>query len=125
MRVLLDTHLVLWTLLDPQLIVGEAANILKDAGTSPVISVASLWEIAIKRATGKLSMPDDFPERVHKLGREVLPIMQDHAWRAGALPPHHGDPFDRLLVAQAQVEDIPLVTHDRHLERYDVRIIWA
>jgi PIN domain nuclease of toxin-antitoxin system len=124
-RVLLDTHLVLWTLLDPQLIGGDAAGLLQQAETSPVISVVALWEVSIKRATGKLTVPEDFLPRLRRLGHETLSVMEDHAWRAGALPLHHRDPFDRLLVAQAQVEDIPLVTHDRHLERYDVRIIRA
>ena len=125
MRVLLDTHLVLWSLLDTQRIGGEAAEVLKRPGTAVVVSVVNLWEISIKRTSGKLSAPEDLPDRIRRLGHEILPITAEHAWTAGGLAPHHRDPFDRLLVAQAQVEDIPLITHDRQLERYDVRIIRA
>ena len=100
-------------------------DILGDPETRRVVSVASLWEIAIKRAIGRLTAPDDLPEYLVQTRHEILPISIDHAWSVGGLPTFHGDPFDRLLVAQAQVENIPLITHDRQLERYDVRIIRA
>ena len=125
MRVLLDTHLVLWTLFDLDRIGGEAVPLLKRAETAIVISAVSFWEISIKRATGKLVAPDDLPAIILSMGHEILDVTPDHAWRAGALPRFHADPFDRLLVAQSQVERLPLVTHDRQLESYDVRIIRA
>jgi PIN domain nuclease of toxin-antitoxin system len=124
-RVLLDTHLVLWTLFDLDRIGGDAARLLKEAETAVVISAVTLWEISIKRATGKLAAPDDLPAIIRSLGHEILDVTPDHGWSAGALPRFHADPFDRLLVAQSQVERLPLVTHDRQLERYDVRIIRA
>lgn len=125
MRVLLDTHVLLWSLEAPERIGGDARRIFEDRAAVVVVSVASVWEIAIKKRRGQLSAPDDLPEIVSALGHEVLEIRMEHAWQVGTLPLHHRDPFDRLLVAQAQVEDIPLITHDRQLERYDVRIIRA
>lgn len=86
--------------------------------------MASLWEIAIKVALGKLDVPDDLPERVRQLGFELLPIASDHAWRVRSLPHHHGDPFDRLLIAQAQLEQLPIVTADAAFDDYDVVVIW-
>jgi PIN domain nuclease of toxin-antitoxin system len=90
-----------------------------------VVSVATIWELAIKQGLGQLRAPPNLPERIRELGYDVLAVSAEHAWQVRGLPRHHGDPFDRLLIAQAQVEDIPLVTHDRQLERYDVRIIRA
>ena len=125
MRVLLDTHVVLWTLSAPDTISQAALDVLISPQTQRVVSVTSLWEIAIKRAVGRLQAPDDLPDFLARNRHEILPIAAAHAWRVGRLPTIHGDPFDRLLVAQAQAEDIPLITHDRRLEKYDVRIIWA
>ena len=125
MRVLLDTHLVLWSLFDLPRIGGQAAVVLKRPDVQVVVSVVSLWEISIKRATGKLVAPDDLPAIIESMRHELLTVSGIHAWAAGSLPRLHGDPFDRLLVAQAVAENIPLITHDRQLERYDVRIIRA
>jgi PIN domain nuclease of toxin-antitoxin system len=124
-RVLLDTHVVLWTLDEPDILGRAAFEILRSPETLRVVSVASLWEIAIKRAIGRLEAPEDLPDFLMKHRHEILPISAGHAWRVGRLPTIHGDPFDRLLVAQAQAEGIPLITHDRQLEDYDVRIIRA
>ena len=98
---------------------------MSDADASFVVSAATVWELAIKQGLGHLRAPANLPERIRALGHEILPVSSEHAWRVRDLPLHHRDPFDRLLVAQAQVEGIPLVTHDRQLERYDVRIIRA
>ncbi len=125
MRVLLDTHVILWTLTTSGSIRSEARDVLGATDTRRVVSVASLWEIAIKRAIGRLSAPEDLPEYLARTRHEILPVSAAHAWSVSGLPPHHRDPFDRLLVAQAIAEDIPLITHDRQLERYDVRIIRA
>ena len=89
-----------------------------------MVSMASLWEIAIKTALGKLDAPDDLPERVQELGFELLPITPEHAWCVRALPHHHGDPIDRLLIAQAQLERLPIVTADAAFNDYDVAVIW-
>lgn len=89
-----------------------------------LVSTASLWEIAIKAALGKLDAPDDLPERVPALGFQMLPVSVDHAWHVRALPLHHGDPFDRLLIAQAQIERLPIVTADPAFAAYDVEVVW-
>ena len=125
MRVLLDTHVILWALTTSGSIGAEARAVLGDPATFRVVSVASLWEIAIKRSIGRLSAPEDLPEFLAATRHEILPVTAAHAWAVSGLPSVHGDPFDRLLVAQAIAENIPLITHDRQLERYDVRIIRA
>lgn len=125
MKVLLDTHVLLWALVEPERIGAEAVAAFRNSITATVVSAASLWEIAIKRAAGKLLAPEDLPDRILDLGHEILPIKAAHAWRAGALPMHHRDPFDRMIVAQAQVENLPLVTHDARLAQYDLRILRA
>lgn len=90
-----------------------------------LVSIASLWEIAIKSALGKLEAPDDLPQRVEELGFELLGITVEHAWAVRHLPHHHRDPFDRLLIAQAQVERLPILTADPLLAGYEVTVIWG
>jgi len=120
---LLDSHALLWFVAGDQKRIGRAlrARIEADATT---ISTASLWEIAIKASLGKLEAPDNLPERVEQLGFELLPVTSDHAWRVRHLPFHHRDPFDRLLIAQAQVERLPVLTADPAFNAYDVRVVW-
>jgi PIN domain nuclease of toxin-antitoxin system len=89
-----------------------------------LVSVASLWEIAIKAALGKLEAPEDLPRRVEELGFEPLPIDVEHAWAVRRLPYHHRDPFDRLLIAQAQVEGLSVLTADPAFGAYDVKVVW-
>lgn len=90
-----------------------------------VVSTASLWEIAIKSALGKLDAPDDLPQRVQQLGFELLAVSAEHAWQVRTLPaPRHADPFDRLLIAQAQVERLPVLTADPLFADYDVTVVW-
>lgn len=125
MRVLLDTHILLWSFFEPERIGGDVAVAFRDPATTLVVSVASFWEISIKRSMGKLTVPENFPERVRALGHEILTIRLDHAWKAGALPMHHRDPFDRLLIAQSQVEGLPLATHDRSLKAYQTKVLLA
>ena len=123
-RLLVDSHVLLWHVLDDsRLGPGPTAAIEAD-DAEVLVSMASLWEIAIKSALGKLDAPDDLPERVPRLGFELLPIASDHAWRVRSLPHHHGDPFDRLLIAQAQLERLPIVTADAAFDDYDVAVIW-
>lgn len=86
--------------------------------------MASLWEIAIKSALGKLNAPEDLPRRAQELGFEFLPVTEEHVWQVRSLPHHHGDPFDRLLIAQAQLERLPIVTADVAFDAYDVDVIW-
>jgi PIN domain nuclease of toxin-antitoxin system len=122
---LLDTHLVLWWM------AGEASRISKRAlaalgsdGIEPVVSAVTLWEAAIKRGLGKLDAPDDLLIQLERAGVELLPITARHADLVASLPLHHRDPFDRLLVAQATIERLPLVSHDKSLRRYDIEIVW-
>jgi PIN domain nuclease of toxin-antitoxin system len=125
LRVLLDTHVMLWTLYQKEALGKQAVEVLAAAETQRVVSVVSLWEVAIKRRIGRLDAPDDLPSFLGDHRHEILPVNADHAWRVGELPLIHSDPFDRLLVAQAQIEGVPLITHDRALERYDIRVIRA
>lgn len=120
MIALLDTHALLWWLFDDPRLGGSAREVMADPASVVFVSAASVWEIAIKRAAGKLSAPDDVPEQIDDAGFERLPVGFDHAERVGTLPLHHGDPFDRLLVAQALVEGATLVSSDRRIEAYDV-----
>jgi PIN domain nuclease of toxin-antitoxin system len=122
---LLDTHLVLWW------IAGEAGRIGKKAlaalgsdGIEPIVSAVTLWEAAIKRGLGKLDAPDDLLVQLERAGVELLPITARHADLVASLPLHHRDPFDRLLVAQATIEGLPLVSHDKSLRRYDIEVVW-
>jgi PIN domain nuclease of toxin-antitoxin system len=88
------------------------------------VSAVSVWEIAIKRASGKLRVPEDLLEKVADAGFGELDISFEHATLAGALPPHHGDPFDRMLIAQAQIEGLTLVTNDPRIAAYEVPVLW-
>jgi PIN domain nuclease of toxin-antitoxin system len=126
---LLDTHVWLWMLTDPDRLVGRARVIVEDAATVLLLSAASSWEIAIKHALGRLPLPEPperyVPERMRATAVDPLPIGHAHALRVNVLPNLHRDPFDRLLVAQAQLERIPLVTSDPVFDGYDVDVISA
>jgi PIN domain nuclease of toxin-antitoxin system len=129
MRVLLDTHAFLWwaSRRGTQLS-DRARDVLVDGSTDVAFSMASVWEIAIKVGTGRMVLPDAVeryvPDRLRVHGFDLLPIELAHAFRAGALPRLHGDPFDRMLIAQSQVEGIPILTADPAIARYDVDVIW-
>lgn len=124
MRLLVDSHVLLWHLLDdPRLTPGPTAKIEAD-DVEALVSVASFWEIAIKSALDKLEAPDDLPRRVEELGFEPLAIVVEHTWAVRRLPHHHRDPFDRLLIAQAQVEGLPILTADPAFDAYDVKVVW-
>lgn len=122
MRLLLDTHVVLWWLAEsPQLPSGSRTAIARCEAAH--VSAATAWEIAIKKARGKLEAPDDFEKALKANRFDPLPVTVAHAWAAGALPRHHEDPFDRMLVAQARIEGLTLMTRDRRIASYDVRIL--
>lgn len=123
MRLLLDTHVVLWWLADDAALSHPARAAIADPANEVYVSAASAWEIAFKRAIGKLHAPDDLEAALREGQLQPLAIMIVHALLAGALPPHHNDPFDRMLVAQASIEGLTLVTHDRRLNRYGVPIL--
>jgi PIN domain nuclease of toxin-antitoxin system len=124
MRLLLDTHALLWWLEDPAKLEGSAREGIASADMV-FVSAAVAWEISIKRALGKLQCPEDLESVVAECGFRALPVSITHAMRAGDLAGHHSDPFDRMLVAQAQSERLTLVTGDAALRAYGVDILAA
>jgi len=125
-RLLLDTHVLLWYLAeDAPRLVPQARLAIDSAENIVLVSAVSVWEIAIKRTLGKLDAPPNLREAMEASRFEALPITFEHAEAAGALPRHHDDPFDRMLVAQAQVEGLTLVTHDEKLACYEVALMRA
>lgn len=120
MRLLLDTHAVLWALGQPAELAQDARAAIEDGKNEVLVSAASAWEVAIKRAAGKLESPDDLADAIKAAAFRPLAITVEHALAAGALPPHHSDPFDRMLVAQAVIEGLTIVTRDARLARYGV-----
>jgi len=123
-RLLLDTHVFLWWRMDDPRLAATTRSTIAEAELV-FVSVVSAWEAAIKMALGRLRLPDRFETGVVDSGFERLLISFAHAERAGGLPVHHSDPFDRMLVAQAQAEGLTLVTHDRRLAPYDVDVLWT
>lgn len=123
MRVLLDTHLLLWALATPAKLPSRARERIIAADV--YVSAASIWEISIKAALGKLAAdPRDVLAAVAPAGFSLLPVTGEHAAKAVDLPALHRDPFDRMLAAQAIVEDMPLVTADPAFRNFDVRVVW-
>lgn len=127
MNLLLDTHALVWWLTAPEQLNDASRDAIGDPGNAIHISVASVWELAIKVGLGKLPVPPDLASWVPEhLGRErlvTLPITIDHALAVEQLPPHHRDPFDRLLIAQAVAEDLAIVTRDRVFSLYEARLL--
>jgi PIN domain nuclease of toxin-antitoxin system len=121
---LLDTHVLLWWRGDYRRISARAREAIADPGHVLFFSAASIWEMAIKHAAGELKMPADVLDTFEQRGFTELPISSRQGLIAGALPPHHGDPFDRMLVAQAQSEKLTLVTNDARIAAYDVPVLW-
>lgn len=125
MRLIADSHTLLWFVRGDTRRISPRLRARIEADDAEVlISVASLWEIAIKKALGKLEAPDDLPARVRDLGFELLAIEVEHAWAVRELPHHHRDPFDRLLIAQARLARLPILTRDPMIARYGVETIW-
>lgn len=125
MELLLDTHIVLWWLADDARLSHRARDLVADPGNTPVVSAATAWEVAIKQALGKLQIDADFEAAVQQQGFASLPIMIRHALETRTLPQIHRDPFDRMLIAQARVENLPLLTADARLLGYPANIIQA
>ena len=123
-NLLLDTHVFLWWRADDPLLQKSARSAIADADVV-FVSAATAWEAAIKASLGRLKLPDTVTSGVDDSGFEKLPVTFPHAEAAAALPKHHHDPFDRILVAQAAVENLTFVTHDRTLKAYDVPILWT
>jgi len=122
-RLLLDTHVFLWLLAEPERL-GSHIHTLEDPGNQLLLSAASSWEIAIKVQLGRLQLPDEprryVPDRMRAIGVEPLAVQHGHALAVAALPPLHRDPFDRLLVAQARDLGLRIVTADAQIALYDV-----
>jgi PIN domain nuclease of toxin-antitoxin system len=128
MKILLDTHAFLWWITDVPQIPATARELISDGHNELYWSAASSWEVSIKYALGRLPLPDA-PERFlpFELAQnriESLPVIDAHAFQAGQLPRHHRDPFDRMLIAQAQVESLVLLSNNPQLRLYDVRVRW-
>lgn len=126
MRVLLDTHIFLWANTEPERLGGQR-SLLEDGAVGLIVSAASSWEIGIKHGLGRLNLPEEprryVPERLRRLGAEPLAIEHGHALAVAELPPLHRDPFDRLLVAQAKLLDVPIVTADPRIAQYQVQTL--
>jgi PIN domain nuclease of toxin-antitoxin system len=120
-RVLLDTHVFLWLQTEPERL-GDRLALVEDSATTLLLSAASSWEVAIKYALGRLPLPEPparyVPTRMRAIGAEALPIEHPHALAVASLPPLHGDPFDRLLVAQATIAGVPILTADPAVAQY-------
>jgi PIN domain nuclease of toxin-antitoxin system len=124
MTLLLDTHIVLWWLTDDATLAADLKDRL-DHEPDVYVSTATIWEVAIKQAIGKIAEPANLPERIRESGFRELPITFEHAMVAGLLPMIHRDPFDRMLVAQARSEDLTLVTRDAEIQKYEVSVLVA
>jgi PIN domain nuclease of toxin-antitoxin system len=123
-RLLLDTHALLWWLAGDGLGI-QARDAIADPANLVFVSAASAWEISIKKDLGKLTAPDDLEQQVHSGGFLPLPVSIAHGVAAGQLARHHDDPFDRMLIAQAQAESLTIVTRDKRFHEYGVALLTA
>jgi PIN domain nuclease of toxin-antitoxin system len=128
MKVLVDTHTFIWALLHDHRLPAKAKEVLRSDEHELIFSLVSLWEIAIKIKTGKLNTIGSsvayIRDEMNAYGMELLPIRYEHILYLEALPHHHSDPFDRLLIAQALTESLPILTADRAFRHYGVKTIW-
>ena len=128
MRYLLDTHTLLWFISQDKKLRDTARRLILDSSSEIFLSIASLWEIAIKINIGKLALDKPFnqlfPDELDSRGIEILDITIDSLVQLTALPPYHRDPFDRLIIAQALVENLPIISVDRNFDAYDIDREW-
>lgn len=128
MRFLLDTLTFLWWITDLDLLSEHVRDVIQDGDNTLYLSAASGWEIAIKARLGRLQLHGEpekvIPEQMSLNAIQGLPIQMGHALRVHSLPDHHRDPFDRMLVAQSQVEELPILTADPHIAQYEVDVVW-
>jgi PIN domain nuclease of toxin-antitoxin system len=122
-KALLDTRLLLWWLADDPSLPALAADAISNPDVDVIVSSATAWEMAIKKAAGRLEAPDDLLGALQANGFASLSITVAHAIAAGRLPEHHSDPFDRMLIAQARIEGLTLITVDRRFPEYDVDLL--
>jgi len=125
LRLLLDTNVLLWTLTIPERLSAAAARAIQDSENRVYVSVVSPWEISIKTSLGSLPALDDLEPQLAEMHFDLLPIALPHTKAIESLPHHHRDPFDRMLIAQAQVEGLTIVTSDREMRRYQVALLPA
>lgn len=128
MRYLLDTHTFLWWNMDDAQLSSLAKELISDSNNEIFLSAASAWEIAIKTARGRLTLPEDptryISNRLSLHGFQALPVQINHAVHVYKLPMYHADPFDRLLIAQSQIEAMPLISVDVDIRRYELEVVW-
>ena len=128
MRILIDTSVFLWFVNDHRALQNRNRGLIIDRRNESLVSVASIWEMAIKSKTGKLDLPLPFPQFIDKALLDnrftILPVRISHLKLISELPLHHRDPFDRLLIAQSIVEDIPVLSGDASFDHYPVQRVW-
>jgi len=128
LKVLLDTHTFLWWITDDPRLSSHAREIITNGDNELFVSAATGWEIAIKAQLGRIHLPDKpeffVVEQLHLNGIQSLPIHMSHALHVYNLPKHHSDPFDRIIIAQAQLENLSILTADPKIAKYQVKIIW-
>ena len=128
MKLLLDTHAFLWFVMGDARLSKTARAVIEDPANDKVVSAASHWEVAIKAATGKLTLAEPFhilvPREISSNGFDILPIGLAHSSAVVNLPFHHLDPFDRMLIAQAIVEQLPIITADAQFDAYGITRVW-
>ena len=122
---LLDTPVILWWMDDPTQLSSKAHEAIADADNLVFVSAAVAWEMAIKKSVGRLDIPGNLPDALRSDGIDVLDINIHHALAVGDLPMHHQDPFDRMQIAQANLEDLVLITRDEAIRQYDVKCLIA
>lgn len=123
MRLLLDTHTLIWGISEPEKLSKKTKELLSDVDNIILVSTASLWELQIKRSLNKIILPEDFIPQLQKNGYELLNISYKHIERLDEIPLIHRDPFDRMLIAQSMYENVPLITKDSEIAKYNVKII--
>lgn len=126
MQLLIDTHILIWFLEGNNLLSKPRRQIIADSNNNVFVSIASLWEIAIKISIGKLTLNKPLADVIKQIGIEnieILPISPEHTLQVSVLPFHHRDPFDRIIIAQAQVENLPIMTDDGEFGNYRIKIL--
>ena len=125
MKLLVDSNALIWAVSRPSELTPAARKALLEPYNGRFVSVAAMWEIAIKISLGKLSLPDSIPAALKTIDAEPLPIVEQHILRVQSLPHHHHDPFDRMMIAQAMVDGLTIVTRDRAFRAYGVPLLAA
>ena len=126
MQLLIDTHILIWFLEGNNLLSKPNRQIIADSNNDVFISIASLWEIAIKISIGKLTLNNPLADVIKQIAAddiEILPISPEHILSVSTLPFHHRDPFDRIIISQAQIENLPIMTKDQEFSNYAIKII--